>query len=829
MAADARANLREARAGFTSRLGALTSTVKKNDKDADAKIAKLTGVVRADAEKNREGRRLLKLQSEANKKELKNSIRVAVAKGEKRAAQIESNAKKMNKKSLDALNLRVSTEIGTLTKSIHADIEELQFATKAARAQMKGEIVAALREEAKILKDNLGDTIKWANKELVALDEKLAKEEALGSAARAGLKAQVAEDKAAALTAIQDAMSAQAESLVALKAETDIKIKKTNTDVAAYGEAIEKNAEFVAKTMKANEATLVSQLEAAKTATIAQLGAANAASVAREKATLSAIETGIKKATAAADVKFGQAYKEMGKNRAHAAESLARAVANFNEKLAAQAALQEVQFKATVKDLAKAKAEAHQGVIQARKEFTMGLVDVKAQVKASESNIMGQIQKVSAMLVEDSAEQARVNAHMNAEINRVIKLSDKYHSENKRARGQIGKLMNENKIYAAQQTAALAKRAGADIEALDAKMKKDRADIAKDLEEATAGLYEQLTTDKLSQDKAIGKMKAELIMQQASTAATLKKAQAEFEVKQSVLTNSIVANHKAYERGIQKVTKVAHDWDKAADADRALIREERAAMNANLNKEIAKAIQRGEARAKEVLDRSSSNIDKWKQATTVEIGERVERMADAVYQSFNTNRKVIANNYLSVKGYAGAAQDNIMDYVQKGEGNLLSIGDFLQSVAMIAKVKITSEEGVSAGGDAIKTPFSGNLVKDVKGMNDVNGLTNEFMKVYNAVRARWTQGLGKYLLVKLADSMAKGGILEVGKNRGHEGQWVFVNGKALGLSNKMDEFAKVGCRINHYQRFLTKLSEHLPAVKHHAAHLMAAPPEWQGD
>merc|ERR1711924_374219 len=92
-----------------------------------------------------------------------------------------------------------------------------------------------------------------------------------------------------------------------------------------------------------------------------------------------------------------------------------------------------------------------------------------------------------------------------------------------------------------------------------------------------------------------------------------------------------------------------------------------------------------------------------------EIGERVERMADAVYQSFNTNRKVIANNYLSVKGYAGAAQDNIMDYVQKGEGNLLSIGDFLQSVAMIAKVKITPEEGVSAGGDSIKTPFGGNL------------------------------------------------------------------------------------------------------------------------
>lgn len=252
-------------------------------------------------------------------------------------------------------------------------------------------------------------------------------------------------------------------------------------------------------------------------------------------------------------------------------------------------------------------------------------------------------------------------------------------------------------------------------------------------------------------------------------------------------------------------------------------------MNANLNKEIGNAIQRGEARAKEVLDRSSANIDKWKAATTVEIGERVERMADAVYQSFNTNRKTIANNYLSVKGYAGAAQDKIIDYVQKGETNLLSIGDFMQSVAMVAKNKVKAQEGVSAGAGAMKTPFEGGLVKDVKGMNDINGLTNEFMQVYNGVRARWPHGLGKYLLVKLADSMAKGGILEVGKARGHEGQWVYINGKALGLSNKVGEFAKVGARINHYQRFLLTLSKHLPAVKHHAAALTVAPPEWQGN
>jgi len=829
MAADAKSELNEARASFTSRLGALSSTVKKNDKKADADIAKLTGVEAANAMKSKEGRRLLKLQSDANRKEMTGSINAAVAKGEKRANQIEGAAKKMNKKTLDAMNLRISTEIGTLTKSIHADIEELQFATKKARAQMKAEIVAALREEEKILSDNLLATIKWAKKEVTALDGKLAAEEAKGSAARGALRGEIADDKHEAMTAIKDAMAAQARSLIALKAETDIKIKKTNTDVAAYGKAIEAQAKSVAATMKANRDTLVAKLNSAKVATVAQLGSANAASIVREKAALTAVSNGIKAATAAADIKFGEAYKAMGVNREHAAEALAGAVSTFNEALAAQSALQEKQFATTVTNLAAAKAKAAADVVAARKAFTMGLVDVKAQVKASETKILGEIQVVATMLVDDKAEQARVNSHMNAEIKRTMKLADKHSSANQRARGQIGKLMNENKVYAAEQTKALGASADLAIEALDTKMAKDRASIAEDLKEATAGLFEQLHADKMQQGKAISKMEAELTMRKASTAATLAKAKAEFEVKQGVLTNSIVANHEAYERGINKVTKVAHNWNKSAASDRVLIREERSAMNANLNKEIGNAIQRGEARAKEVLDRSSANIDKWKAATTVEIGERVERMADAVYQSFNTNRKTIANNYLSVKGYAGAAQDKIIDYVQKGETNLLSIGDFMQSVAMVAKNKVKAQEGVSAGAGSMKTPFEGGLVMDVKGMNDINGLTNEFMQVYNGVRARWPHGLGKYLLVKLADSMAKGGILEVGKARGHEGQWVYINGKALGLSNKVGEFAKVGARINHYQRFLLTLSKHLPAVKHHAAALTVAPPEWQGN
>merc|ERR1711871_926745 len=680
MAMDAANNLKEAKASFSSRLGALTTTVKKNDAAADKAIAHLTGVEKANALESARGRQLLKMQQNANKLELQKSIRDAVAKGERRAQAIEKKQADINKKTRAELNQKITTEIGTLTKSIHANIEELQFATKKARAQMREEIVTSLRSEAKILKDNLAKTVKWSNKQLANLEEKLASEQ-----------------------------------------ETEIAIKKTNTRVGAYGEAIEAQAKKVASIMKANAKTLSDKIAAAKAATKAQLSKANAASIARKERALEATRTGIEEATKAADIKFGQVYAQMGKDRERADERLAAATASLNEKLAAHSALSDRQFATTVKNLKKAKEEAWAAVKHARKEFTEGIASVTANVKASESRVMGEIQVVSAMVVADAAYNARVNARTDAEMKRVIKLSDKYYSENKRARGAIAKLMNENKRIAADEVAALAKSAKAGVEKArdeqDALMKA----ASEDLKKATAGLYQRMAEDDNKQKAAMEKLNGELAITSASAAAQLKKAKQEFAVKQHILTDTITANHKKYEAGLKRVTGIAMDWKKSSAEDRALIRDEAALMNKDLNKAIVKAIQQGEARAKEVLARATHEINQWKDATNIEIGERVERMADQVFATVNGNRKIIANNYLAVKGYSSAAQDKIMDYIQGGKGKrLLSLGDFLQSVAIVSKVHTKAEAGVSAGSGTMEPAFGGKPLKESATINQVN-------------------------------------------------------------------------------------------------------------
>merc|ERR1711871_1721330 len=136
--------LNDAKHHFSNKLGALHTTVDENAKKADKKIAALTGVVAENAVKDAAGRRQLKALSEANKLEMKKAVRDAVAAGEKRARAIEKMAGDMNKKTRDAMNQRITTEIGDLTKKIHADVEGLQLQTKEARAAMKGQVLHAL-------------------------------------------------------------------------------------------------------------------------------------------------------------------------------------------------------------------------------------------------------------------------------------------------------------------------------------------------------------------------------------------------------------------------------------------------------------------------------------------------------------------------------------------------------------------------------------------------------------------------------------------------------------------------------------------------------------
>jgi len=256
-------------------------------------------------------------------------------------------------------------------------------------------------------------------------------------------------------------------------------------------------------------------------------------------------------------------------------------------------------------------------------------------------------------------------------------------------------------------------------------------------------------------------------------------------------------------------------------------------MGKDMQKSIARSIMIGEAKARRVADRARGNLARAKRAMLIEISERVETAADNLFKTIQGSHQKIADNYLSLKAYAVTAGGKLKDYVVKGKGkNLSSLGDLLSTVSGLSAVKAVKAEGVGMGASTIPAIFTSKKIKVSNSVTKINGLVNEYTGVINAVRARWPMGLGKYLLLKLEESMLGKGVLQVDKVSNHAGNWVFLNGRAVGLSNKLNDFESLAVRMGHYEATLAKLTAALAGKKHKPAGkkpYSVPAPEWPGN
>merc|ERR1711896_93395 len=114
--------------------------------------------------------------------------------------------------------------------------------------------------------------------------------------------------------------------------------------------------------------------------------------------------------------------------------------------------------------------------------------------------------------------------------------------------------------------------------------------------------------------------------------------------------------------------------------------------------------------------------------------------------------------------------------------------------------------GLGMGGSKIRSAFSGKSIKVGNAIAAVNGLVNEYAGACKGVRARWPLGLGKYLMDKLEVSMLAKGVLQVDKVAGKRGNYVYMNGRSVGLSNKLNDFATLAARMSVYESVLAKMT-----------------------
>merc|ERR1712006_52840 len=147
----------------------------------------------------------------------------------------------------------------------------------------------------------------------------------------------------------------------------------------------------------------------------------------------------------------------------------------------------------------------------------------------------------------------------------------------------------------------------------------------------------------------------------------------------------------------------------------------------------------------------------------------------------------------------------------KGKGlNLASMGDLLTSIGALEDVHVGKSVGLGAGLPEIKKIFSGDTITIENPTSKVNFLVDEYSEVLSQVQLRWQMGIGRYLLSKVEGAMQKNGILEVDHVEGKAGNFVFINGHAVGLSSKLTDFEELAVRMPVYQEVLTSLTAKIP-------------------
>merc|ERR1711998_436279 len=722
-------SLRSAKDDFAERIGALHKTVVHNDKKFEGKMDKLTGIVRADAVKNANGRAELKSMMDANKKELQAAVRGAIAKGEARMSAAEKKLTSMNKKTKDALNLKITTEISALTKRANSQIEGLRLNSAEARKEMKKELLYAVRSMADEAKKNLDDATKVAQAAFVKVNAREAAAAEKSAAGRAAIAASIKLEAANAKQELGDAVATMQRSLLVLQTQTRKKIKKTNKRVTAYADALKKEASDVDALMKDQMKFLTGKIEAQKKAASADIAAADAKSAAGFAAASDAVTAAMKAAAEASSKKFGEAYEKMGEQRAALADS---------------------RFKKTVKDIKAAREEAATQVKTARKDFATDLAVLTAEIKSMETRLHGDIQVVAGEVVSHKAAQAVVNRHTKSELERIEKLMNDRKSESKKARGKLRQILDENKRAAAEEVKALDGLFKTKIAKIRSQAASDSVAAKKDLTAATEALYDKMAkiqTEQLYENQVAAKKIGEYSATQLAAVAGAKK---DFNNRLDTLANTIGANHKTVEKGLEVLPGVIRDYEKAGADDRALIKKQNAAMGADMQKAITRAIQEGEAKAKAVAQRAQEHLANAKQSMLVEITNPVENMADKTFKTIQGSHQKIADNYLSLKAYAVTASDKLEDYVMKGKGkNLSSLGDLLMNIAALSSVKPQKAEGISAS-STLPEVFSGGVVKVDNSISKINGLTNKLndfeglavrMGHYEATLAKLTAAL----------------------------------------------------------------------------------------
>merc|ERR1712100_33021 len=479
----------------------------------------------------------------------------------------------------------------------------------AARAKLKRNMLHEMAQYAKKARDDL-------NHAMARTQERFAKQAALANRRyKATLRRDkrtaklIKHDKAESAKNLKLAVDAWQKSTNAWASATNARIDQMNKHVAANAAQIKESAKKCRKDLENTMASWDHKVANFREESKQARNKIFEQFKAQDKATRAWASNKIKGLVASTSAQFQDVNTKMAKNRHGIDMALKHATMKFEASLNAQKALEDKRYAETVANIAAAKKEAEEKTKAASSEFKVQLLALSSTVKEQVAKVNGRIDKTAGVVRSDAAAQAKVNANVNAEMTRMMKVANHRYVQHLKDDAELQSVIAKDKEDTDEKLNKMALEFNQALAAVRGELAKDRKHAEDKLEAGTSAVWAKMKANQEMQAKKNAEMAAATRRMKLDAMDAVRKAKAEFQKKIKDLGHVVAENDKKADAKIKHLTGVVDAEAQKSKKGRQELAAMEEANKLELKHAIRKAIETGEKRAKEV-EANGEKMDK---------------------------------------------------------------------------------------------------------------------------------------------------------------------------------------------------------------------------
>merc|ERR1712022_20583 len=506
----------------------------------------------------------------------------------------------------------------------------------AARAKLKKDMLTKMAVNAKIARDNL-------DREMRKTQEHFAKNAAFNNRRyKASLKRDkqtkklIEQDKRRAAKQLKLAVTSWQKNTNAWASATNARIDQMNAHVAANAAQIKENAKKARKDLEVAMGEWDHKVATFRTESATARNKLSEQFKAQDKATRAWASNKIKGMVASTSAQFNDVQTHMAKNRHEIDMQLKRATMRFEAALNAAKALEDKRYQESVANIQAAKEEAKAKVDAASAEFKIGLMTLSSTVSEQVAKVNKNIDATAGQVRSDAAEQAKVNANVNAEMTRMVKLGNKRYTEHLKDDAELQNLIAKDKSETDDKLNKMAESFNSALASVRKQLAADRKHSEDELKKSTSAVWAKLQANQAEQAKKNAEMAAATRRMRLDAMDAVREAKAAFRKKIADLGEIVAENDKKADAKIKHLTGVVGEEAEKSRQGREELAALEDANKKELKKAINDAIATGEKRAKEVEAKGEKMDADTKWLVENKLKTEIDKLRDETNASVET-------------------------------------------------------------------------------------------------------------------------------------------------------------------------------------------------